>query len=89
VKPPRVFEQPWESRAFGAALALRDSGVLDFEEFRAALVERIQGAEPGSYYEHWQAALERVLAERGVVSHEELAARVESHKSAPRSSHRH
>jgi nitrile hydratase accessory protein len=81
VKPPRPFEQPWESRAFGAALALRESGALDYEEFRAALIERIQGGEPGSYYEHWQAALERVLAERGVVAPEELAARVESHRS--------
>jgi len=89
VKPPRAFEQPWESRAFGAVLALSARGVLDFEEFRVAVIERIQGPEPGSYYEHWQTALERLLAERGVVSPEELAARVESHSSDLRSTHTH
>ena len=43
--PPRsngelVFEEPWESRAFGIAVALHDAGVLDFEMFRARLIER-------------------------------------------------
>jgi nitrile hydratase accessory protein len=91
VKPPRAFDQPWESRAFGIAVALHERGVLDFEEFRAALIDEIQGAGPGSgsYYEQWQSALERVLAEGGVVSRSELAARAERHESATRSSHTH
>jgi nitrile hydratase accessory protein len=89
VKPPRVFEQPWESRAFGTAVALRDSGVLDYEDFRAALIEEIQGGGAGSYYEHWQAALERVLTRDDVVSAAELEARVERHESATRSNHTH
>jgi nitrile hydratase accessory protein len=93
-EPPRangelVFEQPWESRAFGIARALSDSGALDYERFRAALIGEIQGAREGSYYEHWQAALERVLAEQGVVEPAELDARAEAHESATRSSHRH
>jgi nitrile hydratase accessory protein len=93
-EPPRangelVFEQPWESRTFGAALVLSERGVLDFEAFRAALIEQIQGAGEGSYYEHWQAALERVLAQHGVVSPGELQARTERHESAGRSSHPH
>jgi nitrile hydratase accessory protein len=89
VKPPRTFEQPWESRAFGMARALAEHGVLDPEEFRARLIAEIQGAAPRSYYEHWQAALERVLAEQGAVSPDELTARVEAHESASRSAHRH
>jgi nitrile hydratase accessory protein len=94
VEPPRangelVFEQPWESRTFGIALALDARGVLDFEDFRAALIEQIQAAGEGSYYEYWQAALERVLAEGGLVSPAELAARTERHESALRSSHPH
>ena len=75
MKPPRVFEQPWESRTFGAALALSERGVLDFEAFRAALIEQIQGARECSYYEHWQTALERVLAQGGLVSPDELQTR--------------
>jgi nitrile hydratase accessory protein len=89
VKPPRTFEQPWESRAFGIARALAERGTLDYERFRAALVDEIHGGVERPYYEHWQAALERVLAEQGVVNAADLAARVEAHESAPRSSHRH
>jgi nitrile hydratase accessory protein len=89
VRPPRTFDSPWESRAFGIARALSDSGALDYERFRLALVEEIHGAAERSYYEHWQAALERVLAEQGVVEPAELAARAEVHESALRSSHRH
>jgi nitrile hydratase accessory protein len=89
VKPPRPFDEPWESRAFGVAVALSDRGVLDFEAFRAALIAEIEGAGPSSYYEQWQAALERVLAESGLVSRGELAARAQQHQSATRSSHSH
>src|SRR5262249_16430015 len=40
--PPRdngelVFAAPWESRAFGLALALNEAGLIDWEEFRQAL----------------------------------------------------
>jgi nitrile hydratase accessory protein len=89
VKPPRTFDSPWESRAFGVARALSDSGALDYERFRAALVEEIHGGAQRSYYEHWQVALERVLAAQGVVDPAELAARAEAHESATRSSHGH
>jgi nitrile hydratase accessory protein len=79
-----VFETPWQSRMFGAAVALQRRGVLDFEEFRAELIEEIQtwqrshdpADEGWAYYERWQAALERVLAERGLVATTELDARV-------------
>jgi nitrile hydratase accessory protein len=77
--PPRangelVFEAPWESRAFGVAVALHEAGTLDYERFRAALVEEISASD-GAYYERWAAALERVLVAGGVVSGDELDAR--------------
>jgi nitrile hydratase accessory protein len=76
--PPRsngelVFTEPWESRAFGVAVALHDAGVMDFEAFRARLIAEIGDWEAGHgagdddyrYYERWLAALERtLLAER-------------------------
>lgn len=69
-----VFEEPWESRAFGVAVALHDAGVLDFEHFRLRLIDEIgtwEGAHGESsgyrYYERWLAALERTVLERGLV----------------------
>ena len=78
-----VFEAPWQSRAFGLALALHERGALDFEEFRATLVEEIGDWQSSheladqrwAYYERWQAALERTLQARGIVSAAELEAR--------------
>jgi nitrile hydratase accessory protein len=77
--PPRsngelVFEAPWESRAFGIAIALQERGTLDYDEFRALLAREIE-AHPGPYYERWLPALERVLAGQGLVLPGELDAR--------------
>jgi len=47
---------------------------LDYERFRATLIEEI-AASDGAYYERWAAALERVLVAGGVVSEDELDAR--------------
>lgn len=78
--PPRtngelVFEDPWESRAFGTAVALHDAGIVDFEDFRARLIAEIAAweADRGTaatgyrYYERWLSALERTLLEAGLV----------------------
>jgi hypothetical protein len=44
--PPRdngelVFAAPWESRAFGLALALNEAGLIEWEDFRRALIREI------------------------------------------------
>jgi nitrile hydratase accessory protein len=73
-----VFQAPWESRAFGVAVALQEAGEIDFERFRALLIAEIaeHGEEDGgAYYEHWLGALQHVLLEQGVVSTAELDAR--------------
>jgi nitrile hydratase accessory protein len=83
--PPRsngelVFEEPWESRAFGVAVALHDAGVIDFEAFRVRLVEEIGAWEESRggageayrYYERWLAALERTLLDAGLVDAEHV-----------------
>jgi nitrile hydratase accessory protein len=78
--PPRsngelVFAEPWESRAFGLAMALNAGGVFEWEDFRRQLISAVAEAEreateeePYSYYRCWLLALERVLAAGGVVS---------------------
>lgn len=77
-----IFSAPWESRAFGLAVALDDAGVIGWSEFRGRLVDEIgrwerthPDGDGWSYYERWLAALEGLLLERGLVRRDELAAR--------------
>ena len=87
--PPRangelVFEAPWESRAFGVAVALCERRGYAWDTFRSRLIAEIaawearHAGEAGaewSYYERWLASLERLLLDEGLVSVAELAAR--------------
>jgi nitrile hydratase accessory protein len=85
--PPRsngelVFAAPWESRVFGIALSLVESGHLTWPEFQQELVAAIgaweRRAQPGDeyhYYERWQEALERVLAQKAICPTIELQTR--------------
>ena len=85
--PPRdngelVFAAPWESRAFGLALALNETGLIEWEDFRQALIREIgdwEAARPSgagwSYYECWLRALERTASARGLVDPGALAER--------------
>ena len=85
--PPRdngelVFAEPWESRAFGMAVSLHDTGSFSWPTFQAALIARIATWESGhpadecwSYYQHWLGALEDVLAADGTVVADEIASR--------------
>ena len=74
-----VFDEPWESRAFGLAVAMNESGVYDWGDFRDVLVaETADGewhGEPAGYYERWLRALERLSLDRGLVTPAELEAR--------------
>jgi len=67
-----VFEQPWESRAFGLAAALADLGVFSWKDFQSSLITEVAAhqRDPGDYvyYERWLGALEALLTERGIVS---------------------
>lgn len=79
--PPRrngelVFEEPWQGRAFGLAVALHEAGVFPWEEFRQALIRGIARAEAGDgpfdYYEVWAGAFEEVLTARGLLRSDEI-----------------
>jgi nitrile hydratase accessory protein len=74
--PPRsngelVFAAPWESRAFGMAMALHDGGLFEWEDFRQELIAAVARAEAAggqfSYYRCWLEALQTVLDDRGLV----------------------
>ena len=66
--PP--FHADWEARIAALARALMRRGTFSPDEFRDA-IERIPPASylAMSYYERWLAALERLLAEKGVPGH--------------------
>ena len=71
-----VFEEPWQGRVFGMAVALHEQGRYEWEEFRQALIAQIAAAEarggPFVYYEVWLATFEELLADKGVLTRDEL-----------------
>ena len=74
-----VFREPWEAQAFAIAVALHERGVFTWSEWAAALsleIKRAQAAgDPDTgetYYLHWLAALEKLVAEKGVTTAETL-----------------
>jgi nitrile hydratase accessory protein len=74
-----VFREPWEAQAFAMALALYDSGLFSWPEWAATLGDEIKRAQASgdpdtgeTYYRHWLAALERIVAAKGVATHDTL-----------------
>jgi nitrile hydratase accessory protein len=74
-----VFREPWEAQAFAMALALHERGVFTWAEWAAALAEEIRRAQAGgdpdlgtTYYRHWLAALEKLVASKGIAKPETL-----------------
>src|SRR5581483_9024454 len=75
-----VFREPWEAQAFAMALTLHERGLFTWTEWAATLADQIKRAQAGgdpdtgdTYYQHWLATLERLVAEKGVTSTETLA----------------
>jgi nitrile hydratase accessory protein len=75
-----VFREPWEAQAFALAVALNARGLFTWTEWAATLGEEIRRAQAAgdpdlgnTYYRHWLAALERILAQKGVASAAMLA----------------
>lgn len=89
-----VFAEPWQAEAFGIAVTLSQQGYFTQKEWAAALAAEIKAAasrgevDDGSrYYEHWLAALERLVVEKGLCDVAALAARkkawVKAYKRTP------
>ena len=75
-----VFREPWEAQAFAMALALHQRGLFTWSEWAATLGDEIKRAQAAgdpdtgeTYYHHWLAALERLVAEKGIAGREHLA----------------
>src|ERR1700686_5139725 len=74
-----VFREPWEAQAFAMTLALHERGLFTWTEWAAALAAEIKRAQAAgdpdtgeTYYSHWLAALEKLVAEKGVTTSETL-----------------
>jgi nitrile hydratase accessory protein len=70
-----VFREPWEAQAFAMALALHARGLFTWREWAATLADEIKRAQAKgdpdtgeTYYRHWLANLERLIAAKGVAS---------------------
>ncbi len=68
-----VFREPWEAQAFAMTLALYRRGLFSWPEWAATLADEIKSAQGAgdpdtgeTYYAHWLAALERLVAEKGI-----------------------
>ena len=103
-----VFREPWEAQAFAMAVKLHEGGRFTWSEWAAALSTEIAAAtargEPDlgdTYYRHWLAALEKIVAAKKLVGKDDLhrrrsawaeAARTTPHGqpiTLPPKSHRH
>jgi nitrile hydratase accessory protein len=74
-----VFREPWEAHAFAMALALHERGLFTGNGWAAALAAEIKRAQAAgdpdtgeTYYRHWLATLENLVAEKGVATSETL-----------------
>lgn len=68
-----VFREPWEAQAFAMTLRLYQQGLFTWPEWADALTAAIKRAQAAgdpdtgdTYYQHWLAALERIVSEKGV-----------------------
>jgi nitrile hydratase accessory protein len=86
-----IFAEPWQAQAFGLAVRLSAEGYFTWKEWAAALAEQLKAAADGGepddgsrYYEHWLAALERLVTSKGLTDGAALAARKEAWADAYR-----
>jgi nitrile hydratase accessory protein len=86
LRPDAPFSAPWEAQAFALAVALADTGAFAWREFSEALGAEIAASTAqgrgDAYYALWLAALEKVVARKGIVSSVVLQAREAAVKEA-------
>ncbi len=73
-----AFAEPWQAGAFALTVALHEKGLFSWGEWAQALSAEVRtpgAASDGSdYYRHWLAALEKLLAAKGVAEAPEVDA---------------
>lgn len=89
-----VFAEPWQAQAFALAVRLSEQGHFTWTEWTHALgaqfrdaAERGEADDGSRYYEHWLAALERLVTEKKMTGRTELderkAAWMQAYRATP------
>ena len=80
-----VFAEPWQAQAFAMAVALQQRGVFTWGEWAQAIRVQIDKAlargdpdDGSTYYDHWMATLEQIVAEKGLTDLETLGTYAEA-----------
>jgi nitrile hydratase accessory protein len=75
-----VFREPWEAQAFAIVVALHEQRLFTWSEWGTELGAEIKRAQAAgdpdtgeTYYRHWLAALERIVASKRVADGAALA----------------
>lgn len=92
-----VFREPWEAHAFAMAVGLHERGLFTWPRWAETLAAEIARAQDAgdpdtgdTYYHHWLAALERLVADSGAASAaEQERTRVAWRRAAERTPHGH
>ncbi len=70
-----VFREPWEARAFAMAVSLHEQRMFTWTEWADTLAGQIRDAQAAgdadtgeTYYRHWLAALEKLVATKDITS---------------------
>ena len=83
-----VFREPWEAQAFAMTVKLHAAGHFTWTEWARRLGAEIEAAGAGhdasAYYELWLRALEKLVAENGLLSADDLARRTQAWAKAAR-----
>jgi nitrile hydratase accessory protein len=86
-----VFAEPWQAQAFALAVKLSEQGHFTWKQWAETLAGELEAAaqrgEPddGShYYDHWLAALERLVQAKGLLDRAALVERKEAWADAYR-----
>ena len=84
-----VFREPWEAQAFALAVELSEAGVFTWNEWAETLGAEIKAAQAAgdpdlgdTYYRHWLAALERLVANKTPLGPADLKARRDAWEQA-------
>ena len=86
-----MFAEPWQAQAFALAVKLSEAGYFTWKEWAETLATELSDADQrgqpddGShYYDHWLAALERLVTSKGLADSAALFDRKEAWADAYR-----
>ena len=94
LRPPMAngeatFDAPWQGRVFGMARTLAEQGHYSWDEFRVHLIahigdwDRADAATDYRYYEHFLAALQTLLVEKGMLEERSVEGRFKEFAARP------